>query len=344
MEEEYWKAKSGMHWLKAGDKNTRYFHEKTKERRSKNKITLLEDDCGQVFMEPSDIQRIATTYFQNLYNSNHPSFSVTQLAGIPKSVTSIINMDLNRPVSEEEIKQDLFSINSEKSPGPDGMNSGFFRQHWDIIRSGVCNYIKLFFEEDFLEPELNKTNICLLPKNDSPVHLKDFRPISLSNVAYKIIAKILANIVKPWLKDIISEYQTAFIPGRCITDNILIDHELLHSLRTKKLAHDYMAIKLDISKAFDKVEWLFLNAIMEQMGFHQKWRCWIMKCISTVTYSILINGVPTWQVIPQRGIRQGDPISPYLYLLCTQGLSALLHTLCSFNKLRGYKLLDEDLK
>lgn len=121
------------------------------------------------------------------------------------------------------------------------------------------------------------------------MEVKDYRPISLCKVAYKLISKILAERPKPWLKGIISENQYAFIPARLITDNVLIAHELLHSLQTNKLKTPCMAMKLDIAKAFDKIEWKFIEQMMRRSGFADQWCMWVMNCITSVTYSVLIN-------------------------------------------------------
>ncbi|KAJ0264716.1 Reverse transcriptase zinc-binding domain-containing protein [Hirschfeldia incana] len=184
------------------------------------------------------------------------------------------------------------------------MNAGFFRHHWAIIKQGVISHVKHFFDHSQLDPRINHTHICLIPKIDSPNTVKDYRPISLSNVAYKIISKILAERLKPWLNSVITENQSAFIPGRLITDNVLIAHELMHSLHTKNLKTKYMALKLDISKAFDKVEWGFIIAVMRQMGFCETWCKWIHTCMSTASYSVLVNGEPLKPISPSRGIRQ----------------------------------------
>lgn len=125
-------------------------------------------------------------------------------------------------------------MNIDKSPGPDGLNAGFYKFHWDAIKTGVINYVQHFFRTSYLDKDINHTYICLIPKVESPNQVKDFRPISLCNIAYKIVSKILAERLKPWLHQIISPFQTAFITGRLITDNIFITHELLHSLKTKK--------------------------------------------------------------------------------------------------------------
>jgi hypothetical protein len=155
--------------------------------------------------------------------------------------------------------------------------------------------------------------------------VSDFRPISLCNVLYKLISKVLANRLKLVLPEIISCTQSAFIPGRLITDNILAAFETLHSMQTRMWSKTgYMGFKLDMSKAYDRVEWPFLEAIMRRMGFTEQWITLIMVCVRSVSYSILINGGPVGNIKPSRGIRQGDPISPYLFLICAEALSALL--------------------
>lgn len=126
------------------------------------------------------------------------------------------------------------------------------------------------------------------------------------------------------LKDIISENQYAFIPDRAISDNVLITHEMLHYLKTSgATVHTSMAVKTNISKAYDRLEWPFIQAVLERLGFHQTWIKLIMTCITTVSYSFLINNVVAGSVSPQRGIRQGDPLSPYIFILCGEVLSGL---------------------
>lgn len=171
----------------------------------------------------------------------------------------------------------------------------------------------------------NHTNIALIPKVKHPRFVSDYRIISLCNVSYKIISKSLANRLKKIIGYAVSEVQSAFVPHRAITDNIIIGHECLHSIRgTKTGLNGMSALKLDLSKAFDRVEWSYLRCVMKKLGFHDHWISQIMRCLSTVTFSILFNGSPRGTITPSRGIRQGDSLSPYMFLLWAEGLSVII--------------------
>ena len=154
----------------------------------------------------------------------------------------------------------------------------------------------------------------------------DFRPISLCNVLYKLVSKVLANRLKRILSVIIDSTQSAFILGRLISDNVLAAYETLHTMNTgMRGKKGFMAIKLDMTKAYDRVEWSFWKAVMRRMGFNERWISLTMMCVRSVWYSIIVNGSPHGLIIPSRGIRQGDPISMYLFLLCVEALSSMLY-------------------
>lgn len=165
------------------------------------------------------------------------------------------------------------------------------------------------------------------------------RPISLCSVQYKIISKILCNRLKVILPEIISDTQGAFVSGRLISDNVIIAHELVHGLRTSdNISEGWMAVKTDMSKAYDRVEWNFLEVMMKKMGFDRMWIRWIMSCVSTVLISILMNGVSHGFIKPERGIRQGDPLSLFLFILCAEALVNRLNVSEEEGRLNGIKL------
>ena len=207
----------------------------------------------------------------------------------------------------------------------DGYNAGFYQQHWDIIGLEVCKAILYSLNNVVIDGDLNFTFLALIPKTKNPDYVTEFHPISLCNVKYKIISKVLANRLKVILPQIISQFQSVFIPGRLITDNVLAAYETLHTLHSKlRGKKGYMAVKIDMNKAYDKVEWDFLGEAMKKLGFAEKWIKLIMMCITTAHYVVLVNGEPMGLIHSTRGIRQGNPISPYLFLICAEVLSSLL--------------------
>uniref|UniRef100_A0A8I6X233 Reverse transcriptase domain-containing protein n=1 Tax=Hordeum vulgare subsp. vulgare TaxID=112509 RepID=A0A8I6X233_HORVV len=237
-----------------------------------------------------------------------------------------MNASLIKEFSEKEISDALFQIGPLKAPGPDGFPARFFQRNWDIMKKDVIEAIQGFFENGNLPEGINDTSIVLIPKGKNPKSLKDFRPISLCNVIYKVISKCLVNRLRPLLGELISETQSAFIPGRIITDNAIIAFECFHKIQHSKNPRDtHCAYKLDLAKAYDRVEWVFLEEAMQKMGFHARWISWIMKCVTSVRFSVMLNGELLEQFLPTRGLRQGDPLSPYLFLLVADGLATIFN-------------------
>lgn len=164
----------------------RYFHEKTKQRRNFNRITAINDEERRTWFEDKDINRVIIAYFTKFYATQCREDADLFLQPIQLRVTPQMNLQLTKPVTEEEIYAALQQMNADKSPGPDGMNVGFYKQHWKAIGKGVVNFVKHFFTYGTLNPEINQTHICLIPKIESPMQVKDYRPISLCNVAISL--------------------------------------------------------------------------------------------------------------------------------------------------------------
>ncbi|KAK6131016.1 hypothetical protein DH2020_035243 [Rehmannia glutinosa] len=247
-----------------------------------------------------------------------------------------MNLKLNAPYTKKEIITALKHMHPYKSPGPDGMSPVFFKKFWNIVGSDVLHFVLNFLNNGAFDIKSNFTHIVLIPKINKPVLVSQFRPISLCNVVYKLASKAISLRLRDTLPHIISESQSAFIPGRLITDNVLLAYEIHHHMRTKLSSKTgLMSIKLDMSKAFDRVEWIFLRQTLLALGYDLKFVDCIMRCVSSVSFSFLLNGCEFGSLKPDRGIRQGDPLSPYLFIICSEIFSCILQDLQKSNKLHG---------
>ena len=191
-----------------------------------------------------------------------------------------------------------------KSPSPDGMSPIFYQRYWDIVGPHVVNYVLNTLRIGIMPNGLNATYICLIPKGNCPQMITEFHPISLCNVIYKLVSKVLANRLKRVLPEVIYDAQSAFVPGRQNTDNVLVAFEVMHCINKKRKGKKgLMAIKLDMSKAYNWVEWAYLEVMMRKLGFQNRWISSMMMCVTTVSYSVLLNGEPRGKIIPTRGLR-----------------------------------------
>ncbi|CAN1165788.1 Transposon TX1 uncharacterized 149 kDa protein [Linum perenne] len=338
-EEMFWGQRARKEWLGKGDRNTKFFHASTIQRMHRNKITQLKNGDGEWIEEESSVKQHINNFVQNLFTSPTEFGSVNLTNDLPQVITPEMNNELTKPPTAEEIKEAVFSLGPNKSPGPDGFSGNFYRKYWGIIGPQICQEVGCFFRDTRMPSGWNDTHLVIIPKVPHPEEITQFRPISCCNFNYKIISKILATRLKKWIPIIVSEMQAAFTSGRAIQDNIIIVHEVMHHFKNRsgKLAWDMM-IKMDMKKAYDMVDWEGLDSILRAMGFSQTWCNWIQECIRTVKFSVMFNGGPSEPFTPTRGIRQGDPISPYLFIILTNSLSFLIEKGMNEGSLKGIKL------
>ncbi|KAK4268485.1 hypothetical protein QN277_025138 [Acacia crassicarpa] len=339
LEEQFWWQRSRVNWLTVGDKNSRFFHQSTLKRRQRNRIVCIKDDNGNWLTEKHAISHNIASFFQHLFTSTGFAELNSILSFIDPKITAEMNASLMTPVSKEEIKKAAFSLGGSKAPGPDGFSGTFYHSAWPEIGDSVYLLVQEFFAGNVSLNAINETNVTLIPKVDRPEHVSHFRPIGLCNFSYKIISKLMANRMRPLLDACISQNQSAFIPGRCIQDNIIIAHEVYHYLRRKKDGgkHEFV-LKLDMSKAYDRVEWNFLEGVLLRFSFCVEWVSLIMKCVKSVSLSICVSGENVSSFTPSRGLRQGDPLSPYLFILVVEVLSLMIRKSQESKLLMGIKL------
>ncbi|KAM1239603.1 hypothetical protein ACFX2J_045019 [Malus domestica] len=255
-EESFWKQRSRINWLREGDANTLFFHQSTLHRRRRNKVVKILMEDGVWEENPRRVHQVVDDYFINLFTSFGPRDWGQALDSINQIVTDDMNQSLLEPISEEEIRMDVRQMGGFKAPGPDGFQGVFYHAYWDCIAKDVYELVLLLSNGDTCPRQLNATHIVLIPKIPNPE-------------------------------------SNAFVGGRQIQDNIGIAHELFHFLKLRKTKSKFeLGIKLDMSKAYDRVEWDSLDAVMEKMGFHPVWRRLIMGCVSSVNFAVIINGQP----------------------------------------------------
>jgi hypothetical protein len=324
-EEQWWAQRARTNWLQHGDKNSKFFHFKASQRHRKNKINFIKRPDGTINTHNTDIQEGFQQYFTTLFTSTNPTNMQETINVVANRVTPQMKVYLNQDFTAAEVSYATHQLKSNAAPGPDGLNANFFQTYWDTIGGEVTQTVLNILNNGGNPDSYNVTFICLIPKHKKPTSPVDYRPIALCNVMLKIITKTIANRIKTILPEVISPQQSAFLPGRLISDNTLIAFETFHYLKqNKNKTKGYVGMKLDMAKAYDRLEWGFIEATLNTMGFPSNLVNSIMKCVTSVSFSILVNGQPSPKFNPNRGIRQGDPLSPYLFILCADVFSRMI--------------------
>ena len=230
-EEMLWMQRSRIDWLREGDRNTNFFHRRAVWRARKNKVKRLVDDSGGSHGEHEVMANMVSSYFQNLFTRDDSLVQHHLLDLYDERVTSEMNDRLCAEFSEKEISDSLFQMGPLKALGKDGFPARFFQKNWLVMKGEIIRAVQEFFRTGVMPDGVNETVIILIPKVDEPVRMTDFRPISLCNVIYKIVARCLVNRLRPLLDEIISPSQSAFVPGRLVTDNALLAFECLHFIQ-----------------------------------------------------------------------------------------------------------------
>ncbi|XP_050225835.1 uncharacterized protein LOC126675263 [Mercurialis annua] len=317
--ESLWLQKSRLNWNISGDKNSKFFHTIASVHSRNNFISEIIVD-NQRFNTPESIKLNIQNFYKNLYKP-HSKLNYF-LDDLPIRILSAEQAtSLSAIFTEEEIFLTLLGCDDNKAPGPDGFNYFFYKKAWKILKHDILQLFFNFHQTGFFPTGLNTAFLVLIPKLKGAIDIKDFRPISLINGVFKLLSKVLANRLSPILPLLISDNQFGFIKGRNIHDCHMIASELIHLANRRK--DQVFLIKLDFKKAFDSISWDFILKVMARMNFDATWINWISSFFSSSQLSVLVNGSPSKNFSMSRGVRQGDPISPMLFVLAVEGLKAL---------------------
>jgi hypothetical protein len=311
--------RSRSRWLKEGDANTGYFHSCVANRKRVNAIGALR--IGERWVEkPLEVWGEVVAFFRKHFEES--SWRRPQLDGVVFPSLSSLQMEgLVVPFSVEEVRGVVEDADGNKSPGPDGFNFAFLKGAWEVIGGDVMTFMHEFHEKAILPKALSSYFITLIPKISNPHSLGDFCPISLLGSIYKLVAKVLTKRLCLVMDSITSKNQSAFIKGRLLVDGVLVINEVV-----------------DWVKKVKKKCWSFLEYMLRRFGFDDKWRSWIRACVFAGSLSVLVNGSPTEQIDISRGLKQGDPLAPFLFVLVAEGLGALMKKAVEIGFFKGIRI------
>ncbi|KAM6590718.1 hypothetical protein CsatA_013323 [Cannabis sativa] len=334
----YWKQRARIAWLKDGDKCSKFFFLSAAIRGRRNAIECILNKHNVWINERELIGQEFLDFFKDIFSGTDYDRPLDCGHLFRERISLANQVEAVECPSREEIRKTLFAMSNHKAPGPDGMSVLFFKHYWESVGEDFCDAVADFFVKGRMHKGVNSTNVVLIPKMQNPKRPNQFRPISLCNVMYKVISKIIANRIKPILPSLICPTQAAFVPGRSIQDNNILVQEIIHSFNRKKGKEGFFAIKIDLVKAYDRLSWTFIDHVLGCFGFPQKFCSWVSQCISTTSLNICLNGGPVGKILPSCGIRQGDPLSPYLFICAAEVLSRLLEEELGKGGIKGIQL------
>lgn len=340
----YWRQRSRLRWTVEGDLNTSFFHATVASRRRRNTIHMLQLDDGTWTIDAVKIRKAFVTHFRNLYCPSEEApirWSQARFQNLQQTLPRLPADQaamLDAIPTAQEIALSLFSLGPDRAPGPDGINARFMQKFWSEFRPVVEHEVRQFFLTATMPSHISKSNMVLIPKIANPTKVSDYRPISICNVIYKIISKILASRIKPIINSLIHQNQAAFTPSRHISDHIILMREILHTFSLSTFRKSAFCLKSDLSKAFDRMDWKFIQHTLSLHGFPPGLTSWVMACIRSAHFTILFQGRGDGFITPKRGIRQGCALSPYVFILCMNVLTTMLHNEQQAGRIQGLRL------
>lgn len=286
-EEILWCQKSWNRWLTEGERNTKFFDHSVIQNRMQNKILALKNARGVRVENRDEIEATLNQHFSDIpsdprQDRREDIEKITRL--IPRLVSNEKNDLLTKPITLNWVEEAVSQMKEGAAPRPDGFTENFFHHFWGLVKMDMWRMVEDSRVSWRILPALNATFLTLIPKSERADSPDKSKPISLCNVIYKIATKVIANRLKPLLPSLISPEQSGFVEGRQITDGIILVHETLHSIKVRNLPG--MMVKLDIAKAYDKLNWQFIRKMLEAFGFRLEWINWVMNLVISGFFSL----------------------------------------------------------
>ncbi|KAJ4755830.1 RNA-directed DNA polymerase (reverse transcriptase)-related family protein [Rhynchospora pubera] len=350
----YWKQRSRVQWHHEGDRNTRFFHTVATNRRRHNLITMVKKEDDSLTGDENFIKERFLSYFKDLYCPTDTAQNTTQkIAEVNQArnfifekvesssnptIPSSAHQRITATPNYHEVKRVLFEMGPDKSSGPDGITARFLQQNWHVVGSEVFSQIKKIFQEEEVPDDWLKCHVTLIPKSAEPQTPAEYRPISVGNIFYRLVMKLIANRLRPHLTKVISKEQNAFVKWRSIADNIILVKEILHYFTLASFKKQAFLLKADVNKAFDKLDWNFLQRAMLYINVPHKIIKLIISSYKRAKVTIKINGKGDGFLQPTQGLRQGCPMSPYIFIICMEILSRILQVALNTGSLKGVQV------
>lgn len=271
LQEHFWHQRARVNWAVHGDRNSRFFHATAVVRHRRNRICSITDYNDVRITGEKEIRTAFINHFRAIYTGQlcekiADAYPQEMLSALPK-VPQTAHQHLMASPTEHEIRRVMMSLGPDKAPGPDGFNARLIQANWELFGPSIVNQVTQFFAENIMPRQVARSNLVLVPKCDNAAKLTDFRPISVCNVVYKLISKILAMRVRPYIAGCVSQDQCAFVPGRDISENVILLREVIHSFQSKCYRGEDFCLKLDLSKAFDRMSWSYLRDVLILYGW-----------------------------------------------------------------------------